>query len=60
MCRRRAELPCIELYRGMRAAILDGTLAPPSRLPSTREPALSKAHAPSMVFDPRTSGDVTA
>lgn len=43
--RSRAELPGIQLYRGIRAAILDGTLAPQSRLPSTRELALSEGVA---------------
>jgi GntR family transcriptional regulator / MocR family aminotransferase len=43
--RSRAELPGVQLYRGIRAAILNGTLAPQSRLPSTRDLARSEGIA---------------
>lgn len=43
--RSRSELPGVQLYRGIRDAILDGTLAPQSRLPSTRDLARSEGIA---------------
>jgi GntR family transcriptional regulator/MocR family aminotransferase len=43
--RSRAELPGVQLYRGIRDAILNGTLAPQSRLPSTRDLARSEGIA---------------
>lgn len=43
--RSRAELPGTQLYRGIRDAILSGTLAPESRLPSTRDLAISEGVA---------------
>lgn len=43
--RSRAELPGVQLYRGIRDAITSGTLAPQSRLPSTRDLALSEGVA---------------
>lgn len=43
--RSRGELPGVQLYRGIRDAILNGTLAPQSRLPSTRDLARSEGIA---------------
>lgn len=43
--RSRAELPGVQLYRGLRDAIVSGTLAPHSRLPSTRDLASSEGVA---------------
>lgn len=43
--RSRSELPGVQLYRGIRDAILNETLAPQSRLPSTRDLARSEGIA---------------
>jgi GntR family transcriptional regulator / MocR family aminotransferase len=43
--RSRSALPGDQLYRGIRDAIVNGTLAPHSRLPSTREIATSEGVA---------------
>ncbi|HEV7731243.1 MAG TPA: PLP-dependent aminotransferase family protein [Candidatus Binatia bacterium] len=43
--RSRATLPGVQLYRGIRDAIVSGTLAPHSRLPSTRDLATSEGVA---------------
>ena len=48
--RSRTELPGVQLYRGIRDAILDGTLAPQSRLPSTRDMAHTEGVARNTVL----------
>ena len=48
--RSRTQLPGVQLYRGIRDEILDGTLAPQSRLPSTRDLAHTEGVARNTVL----------